>query len=357
MIPTQRFLAGYLHSVARRIFAAAGAPPHIAADVAEILVNANLAGHDSHGVLRIPSYLDRIAEGRIVPSAEPVVLREAASTMVVDGQHGFGLYTARWAMARAVEKARQAQVCCASLDRTGHTGRLGEYAEQAARAGCIGLITYGHVSPGTAYVAPFGGVRGVLGTNPFAAGVPTGDETPFVLDYATSLIAEGKIRVARSTGADLPEGCVIDRDGMPSVKPADFYDGGFLLPFGRHKGYALGILTTLLGGLTGAFDTERGTMEGTFIQAIDIAAFAPLDAFQRGVRATLDAIKRVPPALGVEEILVPGEPERRTRVQRLAGGIEVPDTVWAQIRERAERLGVSLDEREVAEGDLAPYRT
>jgi uncharacterized oxidoreductase len=352
-----RTSAAHLHSITRRIFIAAGTPPHVAGDVAEILVKANLAGHDSHGVLRIPQYLDGIAKGRIVPAAEPVVVKETASTMTVDGRQGFGLYTARWAMARAVEKARAAQVCCAGLTRIGHIGRLGEYAEQAARAGCIGLITTGDVAGEDGTVVPFGGRRGVLGTNPIAAGVPTGDGAPFLLDYATSMVAEGKIRVAQSRGGDLPDGCIIDRRGRPSVRPADFYDGGFLLPFGRHKGYALGVLVSLLGGLTGAFDVERGTVEGTFMQAIDVAAFTPLDAFQRGVRAALNEIKKVPAAPGTDEVLVPGEPERRARAQRLADGIEVPQTTVRQIQERARRLGVSLETGEVTDADRTPYRS
>jgi LDH2 family malate/lactate/ureidoglycolate dehydrogenase len=141
------------------------------------------------------------------------------------------------------------------------------------------------------------------------------------------------------------------------VKPADFDDGGYLLPFGRHKGYALGVLVSLLGGLTGTFDVERGTVEGKFIQVIDVAAFTPLDAFCRGVRATLDEIKRVPPAPGTEEVLVPGEPEHRARAQRLADGIEVPEMISKQIRERARRLGVSLDHGDITDEDLAPYRS
>ena len=350
------FPAGYLHSIARRIFMAAGTPEHIADDVAGILVNANLTGHDSHGVLRIPQYLQRIEEGRLVPSAEPAVLKETPNAMTVDGQGGFGHYTARWAMDRAIEKARRAQVCCASLIRTGHIGRVGEYAEQAAHAGCIGLITSGANMRGDGHVVPFGGIKGALGTNPIAAGVPTGDDVPFILDYATSVIAEGKIKVATSKGADLPQGCIIDRHGAPSVRTADFYDGGFLLPLGAHKGYALGVLVTLLGGLTGNFDIERGTVDGKFIQAIDVAAFTPLETFQRGVRATLNEIKKMPAAPGVNEVLVPGEPEYRARRQRLAEGIELPDAVYRQIGDRAQALGVSLSEREVSDADLARYR-
>ena len=268
-----RFAASHLHSITRRIFSAVGAAGAIADEVAGILVNANLAGHDSHGVLRIPEYLRLVERGNLKMDAEPAVLAETATTLLIDGNDGFGHYTARRAMALAIEQARGAAVCCASLVRTGHIGRLGEYAEQAARAGCIGIVTVGWGQTGSGSTTPYGGARGAFGTNPIAFGVPTGDDVPFIVDYATSMVAEGKLRVARSKGEDLPEGYIVDRHGVPSVKPEDFYDGGFLLPFGNHKGYALSMLTCLLGGLSGRFDVERGTMGGAYLQVIDVAAF------------------------------------------------------------------------------------
>jgi len=340
---TQRFSARYLEDVTRRIFIAAGTPDTIAADVAEILVNANLTGHDSHGVLRIPSYLQAIEKGDVIPDAEPLVLRETASTLLVDGRRGFGHHAARWAMARAIEKARQADVCCVSLTRLTHIGRLGEYAEQAARAGYIGIITDGGAEPGNDATVPYGGARGALGTNPIAAGVPAGERPPFVLDYATSVVAVGKIHVAHSRGLDLPDGSLIDKHGRPSVRPEDYFDGGYLLPSGGHKGYALSLLICLLGGLSGQFDAHRGAMEGAFMQVINVAAFLPPADYQRAVSAVLDGIKATPLAQGFSEVLTPGEPEQRARTQRLAEGIEVPETIWQQVAESAKRVGVSLD--------------
>ena len=354
MAGTHRFEAGHLYSVARRMFIASGTSAHIAAAVAEILVNANLTGHDSHGMLRIPAYLSRIADGRIDPAAEPQLVRETSCTLLVDGKNGFGHYTARQAMAWAIEKARRAEVCCVSLIRTGHIGRLGEYAEQAARAGCIGLITTGHAGRGEGSTVPFGGISGALGTNPIAVGVPTGDDAPFILDYATSVIAEGKIQVARSKGVDLPQDYIVDKHGTPSVRPADFYDGGFLLPFGRHKGYALGVLVSLLGGLSGNFDFERGVMDGDFMLTMNVSTFAPLENYQRAVRTVLDGVKATPPAPGVDEVLVPGDPEARSRARRLADGIELPDSTYQQIREWAEKLNVSLSEDAIEAADAWP---
>ncbi|MCZ6678968.1 MAG: Ldh family oxidoreductase, partial [Candidatus Poribacteria bacterium] len=298
-----------------------------------------------------------IESGRMKPAVEPEVVRETANTMLFDGKHCFGHYTARQAMKRTIEKAKAADDCSASLINTGHIGRLGQYAEEAARAGCIGIITVGSGGKNRGSTVPFGGASGATGTNPIAVGIPTGDDSLFIIDFATSMVAEGKIQVARSKGADLPEGQIVDKHGNPSVKPADFYDGGFLLPFGRHKGYSLGLLICLLGGLAGTFDVEKGRMGGAFMQVMNINAFTPLAEYQRGVRAFLDGIKSIPPAPGFDEVLVPGDFEYRSRVQRLADGIELPDTIYNQIQECAEKLNVSMSEDAVEDADAERYKT
>ena len=353
---THSFQASYLHAMTREMLMAADTPRHIAESVAEILVNANLAGHDSHGVIRIPSYLQRIADGETQPTAEPIFVDETANTFRVDGGNGFGHHTARKAMERAIEKAQETDTCSVSLVRTGHIGRLGEYAEAAARAGCIGITTNGSGVSDGGNIVPFGGASGALGTNPISVGVPTGDDAPFIIDFATSMIAGGKIMFAQSRGVDLPEDCIVDKHGNPSVKTADFYDGGFLLPFGKHKGYAFSLLMCLLGGLSGNFDVARGAMGGQFMLVLNVSAFAPLEAYQQGVRAFLDGIKSIPPAPGFEEVLVPGDYEHRSRTQRLAHGVDVPDTTYQQILEWAERLNVSLSEGIVEPADVERYR-
>ena len=176
-----------------------------------------------------PAYLKGIDAGHLQPTAEPKILTESPNTLRVDGQQGFGHYISRWSIYRAIEKAKTAVSCGVSISSTGHIGRLGEYAETAAREGCISLITVGMGGKGAGPTVPYGGAQGAFGTNPIAIGVPTGDDSPFIIDYATSMIAEGKIQVARSKGIELPEGCILDKNGMPSVTPADFYDGGALL--------------------------------------------------------------------------------------------------------------------------------
>ena len=351
-----RFQAAHLHAIARRLFSAAGAPRHIADDVAEILVNSNLAGHDSHGVLRIPAYLNGVSNGGIVPAAEPKVVQETAVTLLLDGGGGFGHYTARKAMALAIEKAKQAHVCNVSFVRIGHMGRLGEYAEAAARAGCVGLLTYGIGARDSGSTVPYGGAKGTLGTNPLAVGIPTGDEAPFIIDFATSTVAEGKLQVARSKGADLPPGLIVDKQGAPSIKPADFYDGGYLLPFGGHKGYALSLMVCLLGGLAGGFNAEKSGMGGMFMHVMDVNAFTSLETYQRNVRAFLDGLKTMPPAPGFAEVLVPGDFERRARAERLTHGLELPGPICEQIQECAAGLNVPLGEEIVEPADVGRYR-
>lgn len=343
MVSMQTIPAAALQALTSRLFMQVGAPQHIADDVARILVGANLAGHDSHGVLRLPIYLQHITEGKLDPAAEPVVVEEDATTLKIDGQNGFGHYTARRGMALAIEKARQSKISCVTFSRINHIGRLGEYAEDAARAGCLSITTVGNGSRDFGRTAPYGGAQYRLGTNPIAVGVPTGDAFPFVLDFATSIVAEGKIQVARSKGLDMPPGYLFDKQGQPTVKTADFYDGGCMVPFGLHKGYALSLFICLLGGLGAPFDPEKAAMGGCYMQVLNIDAFTPLADYQRNVRMFLDAMKATPLAPDFDEVLVPGEFEERNRRQRLANGVEVPETIISQLRQWADKLAVPME--------------
>ena len=335
--------AQYLRRISRNLFAAAGTPDDIATNVADILVRANLAGHDSHGVQFVPMYLDRIEAGEIAPAAYPEIVRETATTMHVDGHLGFGHHMSRQSMEWAIARARDSAVCCVTFENTTHIGRLGDYAEQAAEAGCVTVITLGWAGSGGTQVVPFGGASPALGTNPIAVGIPTGDDAPFVIDFATSVIAGGKLLVARSKGADIPPGAIVDKDGRPSTDPGAFYDGGSLLPFGAHKGYALSLFFSLMGGLAGGFGNEATAMSGLFMQVYDVAAFSPLEEYRRQVRTVLDAVKSTPPAPGFDEVLVPGDFESRSRQQRLADGIEVPQDTFGKIEAWADKLNVPLE--------------
>lgn len=356
MIAMHYLPAAHLHALTRRLFMAAGAPQAIADDVTQILVNSNLAGHDSHGVLRVPAYLEQISDGRIDPRAEPTLVKESPTTLLLDGQKGFGHYTAAKGIERAIAKAQQANVCCVNFTQINHIGRLGEYAEAAARGGCLGIITVGAGGAKlNGRTAPFGGGLGVLGTNPIAVGVPTGDDVPFVLDFATSVVAEGKLQVARSKGVTVPPGCIVDKDGQPTVNPQDFYEGGRLLTFGGHKGYALSLFVCLLGGLSGQFDASGLVMGGAAMIVLNIAAFTPLADYQQNVRAFLDGIKSIPTAPGFDEVLAPGDFEQRNRQQRLAAGVPIPATIHDQLHRWAANLQVPTDESIIEAADLARY--
>ena len=355
MVAMHNFRPAHLHALTRNVLVAAGTPNHIADTVTGILVNANLVGHDSHGILRIPAYLSRITDGALQPDAEPLILQEGPSQVSIDGQKGFGHYLAHCGLTMAIEKAKQHDVCCVSLTNNGHIGRLGEYAEIAAQAGCIAIVTTGVGSAEGGAVVPFGGAQGRLSTNPIAVGIPTGDAIPFVLDFATSIVAEGKLQVARSKQADVPAGFIVDKDGNPTTRTLDFYEGGFLLPFGSHKGYALSLLVCLLGGLSGTFKAETAEMSGVFIQVINVAGFTSLENYQQNARAFLDGMKATPPGPGFEEVLVPGDFEQRFRQQRLKEGLEIPETIVDQITEWANRLDASLGEELVQPADVERY--
>ncbi|MEM7132514.1 MAG: Ldh family oxidoreductase [Chloroflexota bacterium] len=342
-LPVHRIPARQLQQATTDLLIAAGTPETIAQVVSKILVGANLTGHDSHGVLRVPTYLKQIQSGDIQPAAKPEIRRETENTLFIDGQNGFGHFTAHKAMALAIDKAKEGALCNVSFLRTGHIGRLGDYAEQAAHAGCIGLIYYGIGTSGRGGTVPYGGMDGRLSTNPMAAGVPTGDDTPFVLDMATSMVAEGKLQVARSKEQDLPEGYIVNKEGQPTVKTADFYDGGYLLPFGGHKGYGLSLLTCLLGALSGETNGDEGLVRGTYMQVINVEAFTPLADYQRTARTLLDWMKATQPAPTMDEVLVPGDPEQHTRTQRLAEGIDVPLIIYEQLHECAKQLQISID--------------
>lgn len=343
--------AAALRATATRIFQAVGAPDDIAARVAQSLVDANLAGHDSHGVIRIPSYVRAVRSGEVLPKASPELLQETEVSALVDGGWAFGQITAERATQVAIDKARQRGIAVVAAVRCNHIGRLGEWAEMGAAQGMVVFIAAGGLAGRRAQVAPFGGRRGVLGTNPLAFGFPGGsDEYPSVLaDFATSAVAAGKISVARAKNVPLPPGSIQDAEGRPSTRAEDYVNGGTLLPFGGHKGYALGVVVELLGRvMTGSDDfAEEGRggdvygRSGTLVVALDPGLFRDRADYARDVETTLRGIKAIPPAPGFEEVLLPGEPERRARVAREQQGVAVEEPTIEAIREVARSLGVS----------------
>ncbi len=325
-----------------RLCEAAGTPEDIAEATAEILVNADLKGHTSHGVLHLPWYLQSIEEKTLIPDAIPEIQKQTPSTALVDARSGWGHYAGQWSMNLAMEKARATGMGAVSLRRSNHIGRLGEYAEQAAAGGCIGIVTYGGGRHGGGGAAPYGGADGSLGTNPIALGIPAADGKHFISDFATTMFANSKIQVYKMRGIQLPPGCIVDKHGQPSVDPDDYFDGGRLLVFGGYKGYAFSLLTCLLGGLTGAFDPESQYMGGTFFQAIDISAFQPLETYQQNVGAFLDGMRSIPPTQGFSEVMVAGDPERRAYEEQSIKGIDLPEKVLNGLREWGEKLNLEM---------------
>jgi uncharacterized oxidoreductase len=333
-------LREFVDAVARRM----GADAEVAAELARHLVGSNLAGHDSHGVIRVPQYVDDADRGTLVPAARPVLVRESAVAALVDARRGFGQHSTMFALEWALARARQHGVAMVAVRHSTHIGRLGEYAERAAAEGLIGLVTVGGLGNGIGIVVPFGGRTRFLGTNPWALSVP-GRRRRLIFDVATSTMAEGKVRVARAAGKPLPPDAIVDPAGHPSRDAEAFYAGGALLPLGGavagHKGYGLGLASALLGAL-GMIDDPEPVFAGVFLQVIDPAVFGDAAAYRALVDQALDAAKRQKPADGVAEVLVPGEPEERARSERSRTGIPLPAATWAELGAVAARFGVPL---------------
>ncbi len=326
------------------IFKAVGAPTDIAEHVAHSLVVSNLMGHDSHGVLRIPSYLEAVEKGTTVPAARPSVVSETETTAQVDGNWAFGQITASFATKVAIEKASAHQVSAVSISRCTHIGRLGEYTEMAAQRGMFAFMVGGTFNAGP--VAPYGAASRVLGTNPFSFALPGPKDEAVVADIATSVAAEGKLRVARAKGISVAPGTILDKDGNSSTDPNDFYAGGVLLPFGGHKGYVLSVIGDLLGRHIAA--AEKANMSdvyfGHFLVVVNVAAFRPLADFDEAVSARLGEIKAAKVAPGFSEVLLPGEVERRTRAARSVEGIMLPDDTVQRLTEIAQKYDLPMPE-------------
>lgn len=321
------FTPDQLTDRAARVLRSVGTPAEIAARVAAILVNADLVGHGSHGVARLPSYLEEVAQGKIVPAERPKTIRETPATAALDARRGWGHFAAEAAMRMAIAKAKSAGVGVVSIVRCPHIGRLGEYVEMATREGCIGLVTLGFGGRGLGWTAPFGGRSKMLMTNPIAIGIPVEGGVPFLLDFATTTASRGKVSEARRHGRAVPEGWILDSQGRPSTRPEDFFDGGFLSLMGQHKGYALNLATCLMGALSGGFQAEHARMGGVYVQAVDVGAFQAPEAFSRNSHAFLEGIRSSEPVDPARPVLVPGDLEAASRDRMEAQGIDVPPTL------------------------------
>ena len=339
-----------LHSFTRRVCAAMGSSDTEAGLVADQLIGANLAGHDSHGVGMLPAYVSGFVRGRLQINQHVSVVTDAGPVQVLDGNSGFGQVMGFEAMNRAIDVARQHGVALVGLRNSFHIGRIGHWAEQCVAAG-LASVHFVNVAGHTPLVAPHAGGDARFGTNPFCVGFPGSDRKPAVLlDMATSVIAMGKARVALNKGVPVPEGTIIDGEGRVTTDPSGMYvhpRQGALIAMGEHKGSGLAIVcellgAALLGGITMGEDTaRRNTVINNMLTiAIDPAALGAGNDLAAEAAAYLGYVQASPPRQGFDEVLLPGEPERRARIAR-AGGVEVDDTTMGELREAAASAGAA----------------
>ena len=309
-------------------------------------VDANLAGHDSHGIIQIPTYVDRIQAGHIVPGAPFTIVQESATTTVIDGNWGFGYTVSERAMQLTIDKARVSNVAATTVFRQGHIGRLASYTLMAASADMIGLIT-ADSGRSSKQVVPFGGREPRIGTNPLSIAIPSDLDGPLFVDMATSAVAAGKIALAVSRGEQIPLGWIVDGSGRPTTDPTQLRQGGALLPLGGNEGYkgsGLGVIVEILCGLlTGlgfGIDPSGCHNDGCFMAAFNVAAFRPLAEFKREVTEFARYLKATPLAEGSSGVLYPGEIEYQREQRRRREGIDVEDATWAKLRALADHYGL-----------------
>jgi len=345
-----RASADALRAVISAIVKAGGSADGEADLVADHLVQANLAGHDSHGVGMIPTYVRHVKAGLVVPNTRAKTVKDDGPTLMFDGGRGYGRPVAGEAMAAAIARCRQTGVVAMTLANAHHIGRVGAYGELASGAGLVSLH-FVNVTDHRATVAPFRGTEGRFVTNPVCIAMPGTDRhAPLLLDMATSAVAMGKIRVAKNEGKPAPEGALIDAKGRPTRDPNVMYSEphGALLPFGGHKGYALAVVTELLAtALTGGPSIQPGNqrmggvVNNMFSVVIDPGRLAGVDWLRREIDGFLDYVKSSPPVDPKLPVLVPGEPERLAQAERGRAGIEIDATTWDEILAGAEAVGLS----------------
>jgi hydroxycarboxylate dehydrogenase B len=336
-----------LRRIVTAIFQGGGCGPEEAERIALHLVEANLVGHDSHGVIRVWPYVQWLRAGKVLANQAIQIVFENDAIAVVDGQGGFGQSIGAQAMRLGIEKCGRHGVAVIALRNSGHLGRIGDWPLMAAQAGKLSLHFVNTTGAGI-LVAPFGGINRRLSANPIAAGIPIAGGSPILLDISACTVAEGKIKVALNKGVSVPEGCIIDAQGQPTTDPKVFYANppGVILPIAGHKGYGLAVLCEILAGaLTGSGCSNPAhadrVINGMLSIFLDPAFFQTDEAFAAELRRFIAWVKSSEKASADGEILMPGEIEERTKAQRLREGIEIDATTWAQIGEAANAVGLS----------------
>ena len=341
-----------LLGLANRIVTAGGSSPTEAAIVAEHLVEANLRGHDSHGVGMLVAYVRDLDNGTLRINQAPEIVSDTGTISVWDARAGYGQVVARQAVEWAIEAAKKHGVAVNGLRNAHHIGRVGTYGEIAARAGMVALH-FVNVASGAPGVAPFRGREGRFLTNPVCIAIPgTNNNEPILLDFATSRVALGKVRVAHNAGKPMLDGALLNHAGQPTTDPSVMYTEprGVVLPFGEHKGSGLALVCELLAGaivgspsVTTTTPPERGIINGMLSIVIDPARLSTRDSMMAEIDDMLSWVKSAKPADPDLPVLVAGEPEQLARAQRIAKGIEVDDTTWSQLMDIAERYQIRMD--------------
>jgi len=334
--------ASRLVQLVTAIMLAAGCKRDEAATIARRLVDSNLVGHDSHGVMRVGKYLEWMRAGWVKPNQAPTVVFESDTIAIVDGNRGFGQVVGEYAGKLGTRKAAKIGIALVGLRNCGHLGRVGDWAELAAAQGQVSLHFLN--TSGAQRVAPFGGSDRRLSTNPITIGIPVARGEPVIVDMTTSMAAEGKLMVALNRGERVPEGWIIDKRGRPTTEPKEFYDGGALLTVGAHKGSALSIVTDLLAGAisTGRSSDPQDTVLRNNMLSIYIApaVYDPQGAVAAEITRFLDWVRASPPTRPDAPVLLPGEIERRTRSERERLGIPLDEKTYADLMAAAASVGL-----------------
>jgi uncharacterized oxidoreductase len=316
--------------------------------VTENLIQANLTGHDSHGIGMLPRYSEAFVEGGLKANAHVKTTLDGGAMLRLDGQAGFGQVIGHEAMELGIARAKQYGSCIVALGNSHHLCRIGAWAEMAVAANLVSVHFTNVIS--RPIVAPFGGGDARFGTNPFTVGIPVPGGDPILLDFATSVMAQGKARVAYNKGEQMPEGRLIDNKGNPTTDPkfAVVEPHGAIVTFGEHKGYGLAVVCELLGGALAAgmachepATGEKRVLNGMLTILFDPAKLSSGALFGAEMKDFLDWVKASPPQPGFDKVRLAGEPEREMRAKRLAEGIPVDETSWGEILKAAERLKVN----------------